>query len=366
MAGPDREFHRSLGTYADALDAARNALGSDPTSGASIRRIATALARTAGTHGFPVISRAAKSVVKAPPSELASEAEHLLMALLKEVTDPATRGQTVLVVDDDVVLTRLLSKVLDHDGRFVLVAASRREMLAMLKTRWVDLILLDVGLPDLDGREILAALRKNPLTEAIPVVVLTAATEPWVEAECRALGATAFLRKPIDPVTLTTTVGRELTRGQRQQSAAPGPAATPTPTSPKSAPSPDQPRTGEVLLAEHDPLVAQIIKHRLGREGFTIRHFSSGTAALQAAKRLGLAPALVIVDAMTPGIDGIELLRQLRQIEQYRSVPILVLSDIGSEREVVRALEAGADDCIRKPFSPTELVARIDRLLRRP
>ena len=118
-----------------------------------------------------------------------------------------------------------------------------------------------------------------------------------------------------------------------------------------------------MLLAEHDPLVAQIIKHRLGREGLTIRHFASGTAALQAAKEL--RPDMVIVDAMTPGIDGIELLRQLRQLEPYRTIPILVLSDIGSEREVVRALEAGADDCIRKPFSPTELVARIDRLRRR-
>ena len=361
MTTPNADFEKTLGSYADALDAARTALKTDTTSGASIRRLATALERSAGQHGFPAISQAAKSVAEAPPSELATAAERLLMTLLKAVTDPDAREQAVLVVDDDVVLTRLLTKVLAHDHRSVLVAASGSEMLAVLKSRWVDLIILDVGLPDLDGREILSALRRNSLTAGLPVVVLTAATEAWIEAECRALGATAFLRKPIDPLALMATVGQELARARRRPKGEP--VVTAAPVAAAAAVPSGEPRSGEVLLAEHDPLVAQIIRHRLGREGLTIRHFSSGTAALQAAKHL--APALVIVDAMTPGIDGIELLRQLRQMEQYRSIPVLVLSDIGSEREVVRALEAGADDCIRKPFSPTELVARIDRLLRR-
>jgi DNA-binding response OmpR family regulator len=118
-----------------------------------------------------------------------------------------------------------------------------------------------------------------------------------------------------------------------------------------------------VLLAEHDPLTAQIIRHRLTREGMVVRHFASGTAALAAAQNL--EPGLVILDAMMPGIEGIELLVRLRVMARYQKIPILVLSDIGSEREVVRALGAGADDCIRKPFSPTELMARIERLLER-
>ena len=361
MAGAETDFIATLGSYVDALDGARGALRSDPGSGASIRRMATALERSASQHGFPAIGTAAKSVVDAPPSELPAAAERLLMTLLKAVTDPGAREHAVLVVDDDVVLTRLLAKVLAHDSRVVLIAGSGSEMLSVLKARWIDLIILDVGLPDLDGREILTALRKNSLTAGIPVVVLTAAVEPWVEAECRALGATAFLRKPIDPLALTATVSQELAKTQRKEAA----VAAPLPL-PAAAPRPergDLPKGGEVLLAEHDPLVAQIIKHRLGREGLTIRHFSSGTAALQAAKQL--TPDFVIVDAMTPGIDGIELLRQLRQMDHYRTVPFLVLSDIGSEREVVRALEAGADDCMRKPFSPTELVARVERLRRR-
>jgi len=361
MTGADGDFVLTLGSYADALEAARGALRSDPTSGDSIRRMASALERAAGQHGFPQIGQAAKLVVEAPPADLAASAERLLMSLLKAVTDPASREQAVLVVDDDVVLTRLLTKVLAQDNRTVLVAGSGSEMLAVLKSRWIDLIVLDVGLPDLDGREILSALRRNSLTAGLPVVVLTAATEPWVEAECRALGATAFLRKPIDPLALMATISQELVRNQRRERA---PATLPATASASTSSGPaGEKRAGEVLLAEHDPLVAQIIRHRLGREGLTLRHFSSGTAALQAAKHLN--PDLVIIDAMTPGIDGIELLRQLRQLEGYRTVPVLVLSDIGSEREVVRALDAGADDCIRKPFSPTELVARVDRLLRR-
>ncbi|MFN0178853.1 MAG: response regulator [Gemmatimonadales bacterium] len=351
---------KTLSTYVDAVDAARQALKTDVTSGGSIRRLAASLERLGQQHGYPTIATTAAALTQASDADLGLASERLLMALLKAVTEPASREQAVLIVDDDVVLTRLLSKVLGHDRRAVLTAGSGAEMLTVLKDRWIDLIILDVGLPDLDGREILTALKRNPLTAMIPVVVLTAGTEAWLEAECRALGATAFLRKPIDPLALAATVALELTR-PRQPASAPAPASEPTP--PPPPPRPDSPRTGEVLLAEHDPLVAQIIRHRLGREGMTVRHFSSGTAALQAAK--GLTPVLVVLDAMTPGIDGIELLRQLRRMEHYQKVPVLVLSDIGSEREVVRALEAGADDCIRKPFSPTELVARIDRLLRR-
>jgi two-component system cell cycle response regulator len=354
---------KTLSTYVDAVDAARQALKTDVTSGGSIRRLAAALERLGQQHGYPTIATTAAALSRAQDGDLGLAAERLLMALLKAVTEPASREQAVLIVDDDVVLTRLLSKVLGHERRAVLTAGSGAEMLAVLKDRWIDLIILDVGLPDLDGREILTALKRNPLTATIPVVILTAGTEAWLEAECRALGATAFLRKPIDPLALAATVALELTR-PRQPAAAPGgPAPAPEPAAPPPPARSDSPRTGEVLLAEHDPLVAQIIRHRLGREGMTVRHFSSGTAALQAAK--GMTPVLVVLDAMTPGIDGIELLRQLRRMEHYQKVPVLVLSDIGSEREVVRALEAGADDCIRKPFSPTELVARIDRLLRR-
>ena len=357
--GTDR-WIQTLGTYVDALESARSALGADGTSAASIKRLAATLEGSSAKYGFPGIGLAARVVREAPAADFGTAVDQLLYALLNAVTLPSARQRTVLILDNDVVLARLYQRVLERANRQVVVAERAAEMLAVFRTRWVDLVILEIGLPDLDGREVLTALKKNPITAPIPLYIVTSLRQPWLEAECRALGADRFMTKPVDAVALAETVAELLTPKAEPATALREPA--PAPPAAPAAPG-VRATTGEILLAEHDPLTAQIIKHRLGREGLTVRHFTSGTAALQAAR--SLQPVAVILDAMTPGIDGIELLTHLRALDHYKTLPILVLSDIGSEREVVRALEAGADDCIRKPFSPTELVARVDRLLAR-
>ena len=350
-------YIRTLGPHINALEIARAALPTQPAACLTILRLAEMLERSSEQHGFLSILEAARVVRAAEPAVLPVAADQLLNAMLAARVHPELRQQTVLVVDDDPALTRLMVAILDKPNRKVLVATTAAAILEALASRRVDLVLLDVGLPDLDGRMVLASLRKNPLTATLPVVVISASSEDWVESECLALGAAAFVKKPFDPIALGERV-TALLAGPRSDSAQPlAPAAAPAP----APPGPHGPI--EVLLAEHDPLTAQIIRHRLTREGMVVRHFASGTAALAAAQNL--EPGLVILDAMMPGIEGIELLVRLRVMARYQKIPILVLSDIGSEREVVRALGAGADDCIRKPFSPTELMARIERLLER-
>lgn len=353
------QFRQSLAAYVDALEAAREAVTADLDSAASVRRMAERLESASGRHGFRSVQIAARAVQMSEGKEVLGAVDQLLYALLNAVSVDEARDATVLIVEDDAVFSRLLQKVLARRGRHLEIAERASDMLKVFRTRWVDLIVLDIGLPDMDGREVLTALRKNPITEKIPVLVLSARDEPWVAAECLALGADGFMSKPVDPVALDAVVSGLLAPPPKEPAAAPDDARLGVPL----IPGPEHPLNREVLLAEHDPLTSQIIRHRLGREGYQVRHFTSGTAALQAAK--SLTPSVVILDAMTPGIDGIELLVRLRELPHYRTTPMLVLSDIGSEREVVRALEAGADDCIRKPFSPTELLARVERLLKR-
>ncbi len=358
---PAEEFRQSLGAYVDALEAARDSLTTDLDSAASVRRMAERLEAASGRHGFRTIQIAARAVQLSEGKEVAGAVDRLLYALLNAVSVDGVRDTTVLIVEDDAVFSRLLQKVLARNGRHLEIAERASDMLKVFRTRWVDLIVLDIGLPDMDGREVLTALRKNPVTEKVPILILSAHDEPWIEAECLALGADRFMAKPVDPMALDAVVTALLAPPAAVRAAPNAPPAITVTVAPPAEPA--EPAVREVLLAEHDPLTSQIIRHRLGREGYLVRHFTSGTAALQAAK--SLTPVMVILDAMTPGIDGIELLHQLRQLAHYKTTPILVLSDIGSEREVVRALEAGADDCVRKPFSPTELVARVERLLKR-
>jgi DNA-binding response OmpR family regulator len=354
MAHPATDpFLSALGPHIEALETARAALATDPAAGLSLLRLAAVLERSGEQHGFSETSVAARAVLEAGPDRLGAAADQLLYTLLGARVNPLAREQTVLVIDDDPALTRLLQAILAKPRRQIRVAGTATEMLEILRARRVDLMVLDLSLPDLDGREILVALRRNPLTAALPILVISAARERRVEAECLALGANRFLPKPFDPIVMGNAVSDLL--------ASPPPAASVESSSPPE-PEPAQGPT-EVLLAEHDPLTARIIRHRLGREGYVVRHFASGSTAWSAAR--SLTPGIVVLDALTPGIDGIELVTRLRTLPGYRQTPILVLSDIGSEREVVRALGAGADDCIRKPFSPTELVARIERLLQR-
>ncbi len=125
--------------------------------------------------------------------------------------------------------------------------------------------------------------------------------------------------------------------------------------------------TGEgrtILLAEDDLLTARLIIHRLQREGYAVVHHPDGQSALEAAQAAGPQPyALAIFDVKMPRMDGFELLGRFKEDPKLASTPVVMLTGMGAEQDVVRALSGGADDYILKPFSPTELALRVQRLL---
>jgi two-component system response regulator VicR len=119
-------------------------------------------------------------------------------------------------------------------------------------------------------------------------------------------------------------------------------------------------RDRRVLVVEDDPTVAEVVAEYLRSAGFVVDHASDGFAAIDAVERI--APDLVVLDRMLPGIDGVEACRRIRAVH---SVPIILLTALGSEDDRIRGLEAGADDYVTKPFSPRELVLRVQSVLRR-
>jgi DNA-binding response OmpR family regulator len=118
-----------------------------------------------------------------------------------------------------------------------------------------------------------------------------------------------------------------------------------------------------VLVAEDDEISATLLLHRLEKEGLDVVRYDNGRDAYEGA--LEATPDLVILDVKMPGMDGFEVLERLRRTPSYASVPIILLTSMGSEADVVRGFELGADDYVLKPFSPVELSARVWRLLRR-
>ncbi len=119
----------------------------------------------------------------------------------------------------------------------------------------------------------------------------------------------------------------------------------------------------DILIVEDEPEIAKLIQLTLEREGFSCNWCADGVGALQAFAKQ--QPDVIILDLMIPGLDGLEVCARIRQKPGVKDPYILMLTAKGEEIDRVIGLSTGADDYMVKPFSPTELVARVRALLRR-
>jgi two-component system alkaline phosphatase synthesis response regulator PhoP len=119
----------------------------------------------------------------------------------------------------------------------------------------------------------------------------------------------------------------------------------------------------KILVIDDEEDILELLKYNLSREGYQVSCAASGEETLRAV-RSGI-PDLIVLDLMLPGIDGLDVARQLKNDVKTRDVPIVMLTAKGEEADIVTGLELGADDYITKPFSPRVLVARVKAVLRR-
>ncbi len=413
-----------------------------------------------------------------------------------------TTSRRILVIEDDPEIQYLLSVVLDGDDREIVAVGDGATAQRALASGPFDLVLLDLILPDLDGRTLLTRLREDPATATVPVVVISARSDADIREDCYGLGADAYVEKPFDPESLEQEVALRLAKsagraggglsdpltgllnraglaarcteatqdyglalvqldgfaalsetwgweaaegvirdvGDAIRDAVADDAVvgrlgggefavyTPDPVEddptavaervldavraselvgPDGEPvnptasigvvevsadssldeavlrarqrlfrareagrnqvvdsdERDEESTARVLVAEDDEISATILLHRLEKEGLEVVRYDNGKEAYEAA--LEAVPDLVILDIKMPGMDGFEVLARLRRTPAYARIPIILLTSMGSEADVVRGFSLGADDYVLKPFSPVELSARVWRLLRR-
>jgi two-component system phosphate regulon response regulator PhoB len=118
----------------------------------------------------------------------------------------------------------------------------------------------------------------------------------------------------------------------------------------------------KVLVIEDEEDILQLIAYNLKREGYSVIEADTGEKGLE--KALREKPAAILLDLMLPGIDGFEVLRRAKASPELLDIPVIIVSAKGSEADVVKGLEIGADDYIPKPFRTRELVARVRTVLR--
>lgn len=253
-------------------------------------------------------------------------------------------GRRIALVDDDQGVRMIAATALERIGGHTVQAfASGEAALAGAAAFRPDLLLLDVAMPGIDGPRTLQALRQQPALAAVPAVFLTAGTQAGRVNELRQLGACDVIAKPFDPQQLCQRIEAVLARPEGGQPRAQGPLA---------------------LVVEDDPGIRYLIGFVLQQHGWRVAEAHDGRQGQSAIVQGPVADA-VLLDLMLPGIDGLQLLQQLRALPRWEQVPVMVLTGHGDESTVSRALAAGASDYLVKPFDPAELAARLSRLARR-
>ena len=120
---------------------------------------------------------------------------------------------------------------------------------------------------------------------------------------------------------------------------------------------------GLVLVVDDEPTITEVVSRYLERAGYRARAAGDGRSAVELAS--DERPDLIVLDLMLPGMDGLEVMRRLRATPNGEGLPVILLTAKGEATDRVVGLRLGADDYVVKPFSPAELVARVDAVLRR-
>lgn len=205
-------FNAKLPLKAAALSCARAALrqGGAPARVAA-RRLAHQLAGTAASFGWPQISTSASAVESADDEALPAALDHLI-TLVRQAVLEAGVASRILLVEDQALYADYLQRGLAAPERSFDVVHSATEAIERLGEHDYDLILLDILLPDADGRTLLTTLQDHSTTASTPVIVLSQVRETTIESECLAYGAEAFFDKSVPLERLSTAMANALAR----------------------------------------------------------------------------------------------------------------------------------------------------------
>lgn len=270
----------------------------------------------------------------------------------------------VLVVDDIATNVRLLEARLSAEYFDVVTASSGHEALEVCGRERIDVVLLDVMMPGLDGYEVCRQLKLDPKTHHIPVVMVTALDQPSDRLEGLECGADDFLTKPVDDIALITRV-KNLARlktlndellmrvSTGRHFGATGNAAL------QRALSRDG---GRVMIVEdHEKSGARMRDALQPVHQIVVERSPQGALNRLSSESFDL----VIVSLSLQGFDGLRLCSQLRSFERTRHLPILVLLEDGSDARLLRALDMGVNDYLRRPVEQHELLARVMTQIKR-
>jgi len=254
------------------------------------------------------------------------------------------RTYHILLVDDEEAGRLLLKKRLEQDEYAVTVAENGQQALDLMQVENFDLVLLDMYMPELDGLETLDAIKSDPVLCKVAVVMLTAANTREHVIQSLSLGAVDYLIKPINPIEFRQRVRRCLENEASQ-------------VEPTVRISREDMNGNRILIIDDEPLNSMLLERRLQHLGCQVFTAQNGRDGLNLLSKESIDA--VLLDVNMPEIDGLEVLHCIRKFEQWRFLPVLMLSADGAEDTISRSYQLGASDYLVKPYQFHDLQLRL-------
>ncbi|MBT3380806.1 MAG: response regulator [Lentisphaerae bacterium] len=243
-------------------------------------------------------------------------------------------GKTVLVIDDEAEARDLMTRYLTKQGFRVATASNGEQGLRLAKQLNPMAVTLDIVMPRMDGWAVLSAMKDDPETREIPVIICSSSDE---QSMGFALGASAYVTKPIDREQLTAVLGKMRTES----------------------------RESSVLMVEDETVTRTLMRRILEMGGWSVEEATSGDAALACLKEH--VPDLIVLDLMMPGMDGFELITEVQKHEEWRSIPVVVVTGAGLTPEDQARLDGYVADVLQKgEFTRERLVTLVRDLVDAP
>ena len=301
----------------------------------------------------------------------------------------------ILLVEDEDVNREMFRRRLTTRGFDVLTAESGERAVEITTAELPQLVLMDLGLPGIDGWEATRRIKANPTTAAIPVIALSAHATTEAKEKAFAAGCVEFETKPVQLDRLVEKINAALAK------AAPPPVddaavdlfgSNPPPPDPtaktfvlrKSGPQPvpptrtvtpsldatqlfpalaepEVPAKKRILVVEDNDPNRVMLCRRLEKQGYLTVEARDGREALEEVQKHHFD--LVLCDIMMPEVDGYEVLRELKADPDLKALPVIMISAVDEMASVVRCIEMGAEDYLPKPYDPVLLQARITACL---
>lgn len=247
--------------------------------------------------------------------------------------------QKILIIEDEEALLSMLSSKLTREGYKVVTARDGEEGFLKVKEERPDLVLLDIVMPKMSGMEVLERMYADKGLSKIPVIIVSNSGQPVEIGKAKTLGAKDYLVKAeFDPAEVIEKVQKVLNNPMPEED---GPS---------------------ILVVEDDQFLRDLIVKKLKEEGFSVKEAVDGEEGLRFVREN--RPDCVLLDLILPGIDGFEVLKQVKADTSLSSIPVVILSNLGQKDDIDRGLELGAKDyLIKAHFTPGEIVQKVKEIL---